>query len=60
MLMAAQSGLPVGKSTCPGPHALQCPHAVPRCAPAPQVRHATLVVQALKEVNELRFVLCPK
>jgi hypothetical protein len=25
-----------------------------------QVRHATLVVQALKEVNELRFVLCPK
>lgn len=52
--MAAQSGVPVGKSTCHGPHAL------PRCAPAPQVRHATLVVQALKEVNELRFVLCPK
>jgi hypothetical protein len=25
-----------------------------------QLRHATLVVQALKEVNELRFVLCPK
>lgn len=25
-----------------------------------QVRHATLVVLALKEVNELRFVLCPK
>ena len=28
--------------------------------PLLQVRHATLVVQALKEVNELRFVLCPK
>lgn len=25
-----------------------------------QIRHATLVVQALKEVNELRYVLCPK
>lgn len=25
-----------------------------------QVRHATLVVAALSEVNELRFVLCPK
>ena len=25
-----------------------------------QVRHATLLCQAVQEVNELRFVLCPK
>jgi hypothetical protein len=25
-----------------------------------QVRHATLVVEAVKEVNELRYVLCPR